>query len=367
MAVARLKGENLRLYRSLEIEPHPQLNLIVGDNASGKTTFLESLYVPARGRSFRATNLSELCGSHQPGWTVFLEIRAPIGGHRIGIGWSREGTRLRMDEERGARLADVIRAIPMQLIDPLAHRLLDEGPAYRRSYIDWGVFHVEHRFHDIWRRFQRALQQRNRALRDQADARSVNAFNEELATTAEAITAFRERHVVSTAPGLASWAERLLGDAEVRSTFQRGWPAGEDYRETLSRNLEQHQRLGTTVQGPHRAELRIDLGPGRAKGRASRGQQKLLVAAMILAQSELLIAAGVSAPILLLDDFSAELSPESQARFARHLVEYPGQKFITSFEPVPAFFDHPARLFHVEQGTIRAVDGFAAADLKSPS
>lgn len=359
MAVALLRGENFRLYRTLELEPHPQLNLIVGGNASGKTTALESLYTPVRGRSFRAGALSELCGTASDGWTVFLETHGDAGtsGHRLGMGWNREGTKLRMDDDRSVRLAEVIRAVPLQLIDPLAHRLLDDGPAYRRSYIDWGVFHVEHHFHDLWRRFQRALQQRNRALRDQADARSVNAFNEELASTAETLTAMRERHVLATAPGLARWSAALLGDVEVKTAFHRGWPADEDYRDTLTRSLEQHQRLGTTVQGPQRAELRIDVGQGRAKGRASRGQQKLLITAMILAQAEVLIEAGVTAPILLMDDFSSELSTESQARLAEHLVRYRGQKFITSFEPLPAFSGHSARLFHVEQGKIGAVDG----------
>src|SRR5688572_5424273 len=118
MTVALVRGENFRLYRTLELEPHPQLNLIVGGNASGKTTALESLYVPARGRSFRANAFSELCGPAGEGWTVFLDTRdgSQLAGHRVGMGWNREGTRLRLDETRNTRLADVIRAVPLQII-----------------------------------------------------------------------------------------------------------------------------------------------------------------------------------------------------------------------------------------------------------
>lgn len=349
MSVALLRGENLRLYRTLEIQPHPRLNLIVGDNAAGKTSLLEALFVTGRGRSFRAQNLSELCGRDRSGWNAFMEA----GQQRLGIGWTREGIELRLNEQRNARVADVVKAAPLQLIDPLAHRLLDEGPAYRRSFVDWGVFHVEHDFLEIWRRYQRALKQRNSALRDELDDRAVQVWNEELASMATQLDARRQAHVSATAARLAVWTEQLLGTDQVRCEWQRGWPEGEDYRELLERNLEQHRRMNTTVQGPHRAELKISFADTKAKGRVSRGQQKMLIAAMVLAQAELLAGEGVPTPILLLDDFASELAPEFQSRLAAGLASYPGQKFITAFEIPPGFASHEAGLFHVEHGTIR--------------
>lgn len=356
MAVALLRGENLRLYRTLQIEPHPKLNLIVGDNAAGKTSLLEALFVTSRGRSFRAQNLSELCGAVGPTWNSFIELRAEAGRTRIGIGWTRDGVEMRLDEAKDARVSDVVRAAPLQLIDPLAHRLLDEGPAYRRSFVDWGVFHVEHAFLDIWRRYQRALKQRNKALREALSVNAIEAWNEELASSGELLTQMREQHVAATSKSFAVWAKRLLGEGEVAAEWHRGWPEQETYRDTLARNLAQHQKMGTTVQGPHRAELKISLGEAKAKGRVSRGQQKMLIAAMVLAQAELLIGEGVMPPILLLDDFASELAPEFQARLAAALTAYRGQKFVTAFEVPAAFAGCDAAMFHVEHGTVRPMD-----------
>lgn len=353
MGIALLRGENIRLYRTLEIEPHPQLNLIIGSNAAGKTTLLEMMFVAARGRSFRAQSLAELSGTSGGAWTAFMEVSNQGQRERLGVGWTRGRAEIRLNEQKGARLSEVIRAVPLQLIDPATHRLLEEGPSYRRSYVDWGVFHVEQRFHDIWKRFHSGLRQRNSALREGLPDGVVHAWNEELSNAAEQLDAMREAHVLATHPSLARWTQRLVGEGEVRCEWQRGWPAAESYLEVLERNLEQHRRMGTTVQGPHRAELRISLAESRAKGRVSRGQQKMLVSAMILAQAETLAAAGISPPVLLLDDFASELSAEFQLRLADGLKQYCGQKFVTAFEVPAAFGDSEAAMFHVEHGLIR--------------
>lgn len=354
MPIALVQGENFRLYRKFEIRPHPTLNLIVGDNAAGKTTLLEALFVAGRGRSFRATSLNELSGSDGRGWTMFMQV-AGENDRRIGIGWNREGLQTRMDEERGARLSDIVRAIPMQILDPQAHRLLDEGPTYRRSFVDWGVFHVEHRFLDVWRRYQRALRQRNGALRAQQEDRAIQAWDEELSSSGEELAEMRANHLIRAAEGLSRWSQRLLGTPDASYTWSRGWSDEIGLKEVLALNLDQHRRLGVTVQGPHRAELKISLDRARAKGRVSRGQQKMLIAAMVLAQAELLSTAGAPAPVLLLDDFGSELAPEYQSRLAAALAAYAGQKFVTAFELPPAFEGIEGRLFHVEHGTIRSL------------
>lgn len=356
MAVALLRGENFRLYRKFQIEPNPQLNLIVGDNAAGKTTLLEALFVATRGRSFRAQNLAELCGPTGQSWNSYFDFKQDGKQHQVGIGWTRSGVDLRLDLERNARVSDVLRAVPLQLIEPLAHRLLDDGPSYRRSFIDWGVFHVEHSFLGTWRRYQRALKQRNKALRGGLGVDAIRAWDAELVAHGEVLNDMRERHVEATNSAFSAWTKRLMGTSETAIDWHRGWPTDQTLQDCLERNIDQHQSLGTTAQGPHRAELKIRFEETRARGRVSRGQQKMLIAAMVMAQAEILISEGVPAPILLLDDFSSELAPEFQARLAEALLAYRGQKFVTTFEVPAAFSRCEGAMFHVEQGTVRAID-----------
>ncbi len=356
MSVALLRGENLRLYKKFQIEPHPVLNLIVGDNAAGKTSLLEALFLTARGRSFRAQNLAEVCGPAQAGWNAFAETRNQTDIHKLGIGWTRDGTEMRLDQIKGVRIAEVVKAMPLQLIEPLSHRLLEEGPSYRRSFVDWGVFHVEHRFLEVWRRCQRALKQRNKSLREALPGKAVSAWNRELVESSIELTAMRQAHVAEAAPIFQKEVADMLEQGRARLEWNQGWPADQDYAELLERNLAQHQRLGTTVQGPHRAELKITLADAKAKGRVSRGQQKMLVSAMVLAQAQVLRVHGVSAPVLLLDDFASELAPEFQNRLANALSRYPGQKFVTAFSMPDAFADGDSKMFHVEHGTVRQTD-----------
>ena len=356
MRVALLRGENLRLYERFEIAPHAGLNLIVGDNAAGKTSLLEALYLGSRGKSFRAANLAEACGGHAASWSVFMQLNSERGGqsgHRVGVGWSRAGADLRLDGAKQTRMADIARAVPLQFLDPQAHKLLEEGPASRRSFIDWGVFHVEQDFLEVWRRTQKALRQRNHLLRSGRPDREIRAWHPELAQAGERLNQMRQAHVDQISADFSERVSALMQtDASLR--WQRGWPEDQSLLDCLEQNLDQHRRLETTVQGPHRAELRIGLGDRKAKGRLSRGQQKMLISALVLAQAEEMMRQGIPAPILLLDDFESELAPQFQKRLGSALLDYPGQKFLTAFSVPAALQAGAGTMFHVEHGSVSA-------------
>lgn len=353
MRVAQIRGENIRLYRRLELVPDRHFNLLIGGNAEGKTTFLESIYVLSRGRSFRARNLSELCGLEGRSWSVFTALMDESDGqHRLGMGWNSGVTEYRIDGAARSRLTEAARLFPVQLLEPGSHRLLEEGPAYRRAFVDWGVFHVEHRFIDYWRRFQRTLKQRNQALRQGQSVQAVQVWNKELAVTSEQLTAARQRHIEEVEPEFKRLLRGLLGQDELLLELSQGWPSGQAYLDVLNGQIDQHRRLGMTVQGPHRAELKV-VGADRSfRGAWSRGQQKLLIAALTFAQAAAMQRRGLPAPVLLLDDFSSELSEPYQERFADLLAGYPGQLFVTAFSRPPALSRCRGAVFHVEHSAI---------------
>jgi DNA replication and repair protein RecF len=355
LALLGLRGENFRLFEKLELALHPRLNLLIGENAAGKTSFLEAVYCLGRAKSFRGNSPAELAGGAGRHWAVTGKLQSDEGpADLVKVRWSTEGTQLRLGSTQKPTTAELIARLPLQIIDPGMHRLLQDGPGYRRSFLDWGVFHVEHQFLDVWRQHQRALKQRNRALRLKSSPREIRAWDAELAVPAEELQRLRRQHLDALRPLLQDYVQQLFNTRDISAELHAGWPEEQGYLATLERQLERDRRMGTTVDGAHRAELRLRLDQHQVKNRISRGQQKLLIAALILAQSRLIHQHSGRAPILLVDDFSAELASGFQAALAGLFAAYPGQVIITAFERVPAlesFAD--LAMFHVEHGQVR--------------
>lgn len=349
MPLSAIAGTNFRLFEHFALDAGPRLNLLLGANASGKTTILEAIHTLGRGASFRGSP-AEVAGRGGAHWTVHGRLDE---GAAIGVGWSGEGLSLRLDRADIA-LPDLIRRFPVQVLEPDSHRLLQDGPAYRRRFFDWGVFHVEHRFHAAWRRYQRALRQRNRALKSGQGRAEIEAWNPELVAAGELVHELRLAHLEPLRARLGIEIEALLGEGGGWALdLAAGWTAGSTLAEALATHAEQDRRQGQTLVGPHRAELRLRFGGRSARRQVSRGQQKLLVAALLLAQAGRVAEHTGTAPVLLVDDFPAELGAPFQAALLDRLRRYSGQSFLTAIEATPALRAGPEMaVFHVEHGAV---------------
>ena len=153
MRVASLDIAGFRNLRQVSLDCAPGLNLLIGPNASGKTSVLEALYVLGRGRSFRARQPRELI---QTGATAFRVVAMMTDGddRRTPVGIERNARELtaRIGGAPTRSLADLARWTPLLLLNPDSHRLLEDGPKQRRRFMDWGLFHAEPAFLDAWRR-----------------------------------------------------------------------------------------------------------------------------------------------------------------------------------------------------------------------
>lgn len=356
IAIAQIRAHNFRQFSSLTLEPSPGANIILGENAAGKTTLLEAIYCLGRAKSFRSTHLQEVCGPKLRHWAVNGDISyqdTPSSQHAIG--WQQGKFSIRIDEKPSS-LAQLVKALPIQILDPAAHRLLQDGPAYRRAFLDWGVFHVEHPFYDTWRKFQRALRQRNHALRSQQGNRAIGAWTGDLVETASQIDTLRRKHLDLIKPIFARIAPLLLIDDSIELELRSGWDTTKSYADLLELQLDNDRRAGTTQQGPQRAELIVKILNRQAKTGISRGQQKLVIAGLLISQCLLIGERLGKPPVLLVDDLSSELSERYQAVLLKQLIAYPGQSFITSFADTPSLrYAKDCRTFHVEQGKLTAV------------
>ena len=356
MHFTRVAGENFRLFPAFELLPRPGVNLLLGANAAGKTTLLEAVYALGRGKSFRGAPAEQAgaAGSH---WRLQGRL-APADRPELSVAldWSPKGLELRLDQA-DAGLQDLVSRVAVQVLEPDSHRLLQEGPVYRRRYLDWGVFHVEHRFFPAWRRYQRALKQRNSALRAGASRAEVEAWNAELVVSGAEVHGCRDTHLEHLRGHFADAVSALLGPLDWSLELSRGWTAGHSLEEALAGHYEQDARQGKTVLGPHRAELRLKLAGHSAKRQVSRGQQKLLIAGLLLAQARLVQERAGMCPVLLVDDFPAELGAPFQQALIGALLAYPGQVFVSSIDLTPALARvrenrEKNAVFHVEHGSV---------------
>lgn len=243
--------------------------------------------------------------------------------------------------------------LPLQLVDPNVHRLLEQGPRYRRHFMDWGVFHVEQTFFPAWRRYRRALRQRNRALKARWPKKDIIAWDAELVRNAELVDASRRAYIAYLQASLPAQARRLLGDEPVTLEYDSGWRNQESFGSALAASLEQDIRAGFTQQGPHRADFRVTIASAKARDWVSRGQQKILTAAMLLTQAELLYQRRGIRPVLLIDDMAAELGSSYREVLGREIANIGSQCFVTFLESslIPEALKE-ARMFHVEHGQI---------------
>ena len=353
MHLTELRIRNFRCISSAAIEPAPALNLVTGDNASGKSSLLEAIYFLGRTQSFRGTPSDRLIRSGEPELSVFGRLREAQGETPVGVLRAGHQTRIKLGTQEGASVLELVSTLPVQVIDPRLHQLLEEGPEQRRRFLDWGVFHVEQSFYPAWLRYQRALRQRNRALRE-AKPGDAALWDRELVVQGEILDGARTRYLADIDMPLKALFAGLFENAEVGIEYQRGWPGDLSLSATLARNLDRDAEAGHTQAGPHRADLKIRLHGRQARTRASRGEQKLIAAGLLLAQARLLMNKRARRPILLIDDLAAELDAHSRARLLAATLSLGAQSFLTFLEAgqIPRAGGGIA-LFHVEHGRLR--------------
>jgi DNA replication and repair protein RecF len=349
--IRRFKVSNFRCLESVDLEFAGNYNLVYGANASGKTSVLEALAYLGRGKSFRGASTANLV-QHGHGEFVLFGETALDGRHqRIGVRNSKDGLEVRVDgsgEGGAAALAD---ALPLQVIDPEVHNLVAGGPEQRRRFIDWVAFHVEHEHLGTWRRFRRALKQRNAALKAKSPLAAIRSWNAEFVELSMALDASRRRSLEVAIDSLMDFGMTLLG-TELDFEYQQGWGKDKDLDVALEEGLERDLQQGATQVGPHRADLRIRYDERQARKLVSRGQQKLLASAMILAATETAQSALERPLLLLLDDPAAELDADSLSRLMAAVAGLGCQVVATSLDRQALPLPPDASVFHVEHGVL---------------
>lgn len=356
--IRRLDILRIRNLSDVQIRPANTVNIISGNNGSGKTSLLEAIYMLGLGRSFRSQKLEPVIATDSEDCVIFSELG---DGVTIGLNKSRKkGHVLKLLGERQKSWVETARQLPMQIINSDSFLLLEGSPRIRRRFLDWGVFHVEHDFASAWRKATKCLTQRNLLLKHRKlDRMQLGAWDEELSTQGELIDSYRRSYFERLLPILNTALPRLIDLPSLSIHYERGWGSAQSLKEALSASLERDIKYGATQVGPHRADLSIKIGRHGASEVLSRGQQKLLVSAMKIAQSQLLFTLTQEKGLYLIDDLPSELDPANRVLICRLLEELNCQIFITCVDAAELEKCWSAGVtsgkFHVEHGKIDAL------------
>jgi DNA replication and repair protein RecF len=355
VSLRRVQVTDFRCLQSAALDLDPQFTLISGPNASGKTSLLEAIYVLGRGRSFRTRRLEHLIRRDAARFVVFGEIETSDRQIPLGVEGSASGIRAKIGGSKASSLAELAVALPVQIIDPEIHRLIEEGPSRRRRFLDWGTFHLFHveQFTAHWQRYHQALKQRNAALKSGQPRAAITAWDGDLLRYGELVTDARSRYVTLLAERAGVIARNLLG-MELELSYRAGWPRDHSFAESLQQSWSHDQASGATQVGPHRAELNIRLNGMGVKDRISRGQQKLLAAALLMAQLKLFPDDAPVQPSLLLDDPAAELDGDRLTALIREVSAHSVQLIVTTLHSEFSAFGAPGRRFRVDAGRVEA-------------
>lgn len=352
MKLHRVELTNFRSYERSAFELHPDVTLVVGPNASGKTNLLESVYVLASTKSFRARD-RDLLRHDQDHFRI---VATGDTEYALGVGLTPAAVTKKITHDGVKRaLAAHVGHIQVTLFEPSELGLLAGPPEGRRRYLDFLLCQTDQRYLVTLQQYRRALKQRNVLLDASwsgADMGHLFTWNIKLAELA--ITIYERR--VELLADLGRFTPLLYADiaGEAQKLEFTYLPSvhgayAEEFVVALERNLDRDMAAGFTTIGPHREDFAVSFKGGDVMAVASRGEVRTLILAMKLAELTYAESSTGIRPILLLDDVFSELDKQRRAYLLDRLQGYQTVITTTDADAIAKEFKTDHSLIHTEE------------------
>ena len=348
MQLRKLQLRNFRNYEELELEFEPGVNLIVGDNAQGKTNLLESIGYLGSGRSFRAMKTGEMIRFGAD--FADLEGNVFAEGREQTLRWVLfSGSRPRQIWRNGAKkktAAEIAGLLPTVLFCPEDLMVLKSGAAQRRRLGDHALCQLRPNYDAALTEYGRILDQKNRILKDHFDNPGIleilPEYNTRLCQVGALLISYRARFYEGLGKAAAAYHGQFSGGAEeftleyktvsnITDPFAPVSVLTEQLQDHLQRHYRAELETAQCLTGPHKDDFEVSLSGINLKSYGSQGQTRTAAISLKLAQRELMGRESGEEPVLLLDDVLSELDPGRQDFVLNQIVS--GQVFITCCEP----------------------------------
>ncbi|MGH7889620.1 MAG: DNA replication/repair protein RecF [Thermodesulfobacteriota bacterium] len=329
MLIRRLYLRHFRSYREAEIDFSPGVNLIRGNNAQGKTNLLEALYLIGTGRSFRTPHLKELIHNDASFFFVEAEFLKDGISQHVRLSFDGEIKKLEYNNTTYAHFSNLLGLLPIVLLAPEDALLITGAPADRRRFLDIHLAQSDPLYVYHLARYHKAVKHRNFLLRKKS-LDSIETWESLMVVSAAYLRQKRQEVVTALDNNFKAGMHELSKNRDLLQV---------NYTSSFTENYKQHRAkeliLGSTLIGPHRDDLEININGQEARSFASQGQIRSAVAAMRLSQWNNLRDHHRASPLFCIDDFGVHLDTERRESLLGKLDSF-GQVFLTS----PAFFEN---------------------------
>lgn len=353
MSLESLEIKNVRNIQTANITLHPSLNFVTGPNAGGKSSLLEAVYILGRGRSFRASQPSQVISFQQDSLLVKGKLSALAGGAAwtVSVKLGKQHNEIQLAGTRVDSRAELIQAFPVLVIHPASFALIDGAPKLRRQFIDWGAFQLNPSFLDNLRGYNRALIQRNALLRS-GKLQGIEIWNQELDRYGTMVSLERSQYVQKLRESFNGVIDHFLPADTWDFKISQGFDENLSILKSLEKSISQDLKWGYTSVGPHKSDLQLLFAGKLAKNFLSRGQSKIFVYALLLAQAELIEQSNTLRRVtVLIDDLISELDRANQNKLL-HYIHGKQSQFLISCTDTPFTSYSEAGFFQIDNGRI---------------
>ncbi|RUR12629.1 DNA replication/repair protein RecF [Legionella sp. km772] len=353
MILTDLKIHHLRAVDTAHLRLNPRFNFIIGPNGSGKTSILEALYLLSCGHSFRSREIVPIIAHEQDKLTVFAQ---GLDNKTVSIQKSKSlPTQIKLNNQFCSTTSQLAYALPCQIINSDIFQIIDATSSIRRSLLDWGLFHVKPNYLALWKEYRRVLKQRNALLKQSNSYDQFIPWDKQLSYLAEQLDNLRSAYFELWNKEFSQVLSSLT-TTPCSIQYYKGWDkkqSGKSLATLLAEHFHSDKQRQYTQFGAHHADLIIDSNAMKAKQALSRGQQKIILIALKLAQGRLL----KDNCLYLFDDLAAELDEPHQSRLINYLISHPGQYVVTATHYLPiehSIAANEKQLFAIDRGVVDA-------------
>lgn len=357
MIVNSIYLKNFRNYTNQSVTLTPGLNVLVGENAAGKTNMLESIYVSSLYSSPKTTKDKEMINFNKDSALIKLEIQTKYRNHTISMKIDSQGKKIVLiDGIPIAKASELLGVLSIVFFSPKELKLIQETPQDRRRFLDMSISQQEKTYFKALTNYTKILTQKNSLLKKEIEVDNLNdmlnIWDEQLSKEGEIIINRRMEYLKQLSH-FASIQNSLLSDEKEKlvlsydANISLDGSIKDNLYNALIESRDKDISLGFTTVGPHRDDISIMLDGKDAKKFASQGQQRSITLAMKLASLYIYKKETGEFPVLLLDDVLSELDPNRQEILLKSLKGIQCILTCTKYD-VPV----DANIINIKKGTI---------------